>query len=89
MHLYSCMSRVFFRQKLFCFPALIGGREEHGLRSLTQPALHSAKRDGGSTVEIDGVYGKGDEIVRVEGVLEAVYDIGKRMDIEPISRTLP
>jgi hypothetical protein len=40
-------------------------------------------------VEIDGVYGKGDEIVSIGGVLEPVYDIGKRMDIEPISRTLP
>ena len=40
-------------------------------------------------MEIDGVYGKGDEIVRVGGVLEAVCDIGKWMDIEPISRTLP
>ncbi len=40
-------------------------------------------------MEIDGVYGKGDEIVRVGGVLEAVYEIGQRMDIEPISRTLP
>jgi hypothetical protein len=28
-------------------------------------------------VEIDGVYGKGDEIVRVGGVLEAVY-VGAR-----------
>jgi len=55
----------------------------------------------GTTVEIDGVYGKGDEIVRVQpsrfagyggqvgGVLEAVYDIEERMGIEPISRTLP
>ena len=40
-------------------------------------------------MEIDGVYGKGDETVRVAGVLEVVYDIGKRMDIEPVSRTLP
>jgi hypothetical protein len=50
-------------------------------------------------VEIDGVYGsrseaetgeaKGDEIVSIGGVLEAVHNIGKRMDIEPISRTLP
>ena len=43
----------------------------------------------GTTVEIDGVLGKGNGIVRVGGVLEAVHDIGKRMDIEPISRTLP
>jgi hypothetical protein len=40
-------------------------------------------------VEIDGVYGKGDEIVRVGGVLEAVYDNRKTVDIETISRTLP
>jgi hypothetical protein len=42
-----------------------------------------------TTAEIVGVYGKDNEIVRVEGVLEAVCDIGKRMDVEPISRTLP
>jgi hypothetical protein len=35
----------------------------------------------GRTVEIDGVYGKGDEIVRVGGVLEAVCDIGKGTDM--------
>jgi hypothetical protein len=45
--------------------------------------------DGGTTVESDGVYGKGDEIVRIGGVLEAVHDIGKRTDMEPIPRTVP
>jgi hypothetical protein len=40
-------------------------------------------------VEIDGVYGKVDEIVSIGGVLEAVHDVGKRTDIETISRTLP
>jgi hypothetical protein len=52
-------------------------------------------------VEIDGVYGKGDEIVRfqpsrcacyggqVGGVIEAVHDVRRRTDMDPISRTLP
>jgi hypothetical protein len=40
-------------------------------------------------VEIDGVLGKGDEIVRFGGVLEAVHDAKKRTNMKPISRTLP
>ena len=44
---------------------------------------------GGTTVEIDGVYGKGDEVVGLGGVHEAVHDVRRRTDMEPISRTLP
>jgi hypothetical protein len=38
---------------------------------------------------IDGVLGKGDGIVRLGGVLEAVHDERGSIDIGPIARTLP
>jgi hypothetical protein len=40
-------------------------------------------------VKIDGVYGKGDEIVSIGGVLVAVYGVERRTEIKPISGTLP
>ena len=40
-------------------------------------------------MKIDGVYGKGDEIVSIGGVLVAVYDVERRTEVKPISRTLP
>ena len=42
-----------------------------------------------TTAGIDGVYGKGNEIVRIGEVREAVHAVGEPVRIPPISRTLP